>query len=235
MDDLRLTLLIIGLLILAVMVIGHRKRAQKTKAQANWRVHAKEPSLGKDNPMGLPQEEELAEHGSEDALEDEKAYREEPVQASLRGFSPPAHEAEQVITLYVRRRDGGLIAGPALADAARRAGLTFGEMNIFHRRQEGVEQPVFSLANLVAPGDFNPDDWESFRSPGVTLFAQLPGPVSALDIWDSMLATATRLTELLDAIILDANRLQLSRKRIAETRELMRQLDRETGLGHEGD
>lgn len=108
-------------------------------------------------------------------------------------------------------------------------------MNIFHRRQEGVEQPVFSLANLVAPGDFNPDDWELFKSPGVTLFAQLPGPVSALDVWDSMLATATRLTELLDAVILDTNKLQLSRKRIGETRERMRQLDRDSGISREAD
>lgn len=229
MDNLRLTLLLIGLAVLVVMVLVHFKRGKKNKTQANWRVHAQEPKLGSRRHQGVDDLEEVDE-GSADA-EDE--YREQPIQPALKGFAAPTHESE-VITLYIRRRDQGRIPGPALADAARRAGLTFGEMNIFHRRQEGVDQPVFSLANLVAPGDFNPDDWDSFTSPGVTLFAQLPGPVSALDVWDSMLATATRLTELLDGVILDANKLQLSRKRIAETREHMRHLDRETGMGHEG-
>ncbi|HEY7906596.1 MAG TPA: cell division protein ZipA [Wenzhouxiangella sp.] len=231
MDDLRLTLLITGLVILAVMALVHRKRAKKHRAQANWRIHAQEPSLGKSNHEDAFDQEGEAEGQATDSPD----YRDEPVQPALKGFSPPPHEANEVITLYVRRRDEGLISGPALSDAARRAGLSFGEMNIFHRRQEGVDQPVFSLANLVAPGDFNPDDWESFKSPGVTLFAQLPGPVSALDVWDSMLATATRLTELLDAVILDANKLQLSRKRIAEMRERMRQLDRDAGIAHETD
>lgn len=234
MDDLRLTLLIIGLVILALMALVHHRRSKKTKAQANWRVHAQEPSLGKGRP-GEAADEEATDHHEDPHEQASADYRDEPVQPALKGFSPPPDAAGEVITLYVRRRDEGLISGPALSDAARRAGLTFGEMNIFHRRQEGVDQPVFSLANLVAPGDFNPDDWASFQSPGVTLFAQLPGPVSALDVWDSMLATATRLTELLDAVILDANKLQLSRKRIAETRERMRQLDRDTGMTHEAE
>ncbi len=229
MDDLRLTLLLAGLVLLAVMVWVHVKRSNKSKTQANWRVHAQEPKLGRGRHVPATDDGEFSDEADERG---DTEYREEPVQPALKGFSPPAHESE-VITLYVRRRDQGHIPGPMLADAARRAGLTFGEMNIFHRRQEGVDQPVFSLANLVAPGDFNPDDWDSFTSPGVTLFAQLPGPVSALDVWDSMLATATRLTELLDGVILDANKLQLSRKRIAETREHMRQLDRDTGMSHE--
>lgn len=231
MDDLRLTLLLTGLVILALIALVHNKRSKKNKAQANWRVHAQEPSLGKGNRSDESDQDVEADGQEIDAID----YRDEPVQAALKGFSPPPRAAGEVITLYVRRRDEGLISGPALSDAARRAGLSFGDMNIFHRRQEGVDQPIFSLANLVAPGDFNPDDWESFKSPGVTLFAQLPGPVSALDVWDSMLATATRLTELLDAVILDANKLQLSRKRIAETRERMRQLDRDTGIAHEAD
>lgn len=232
MDDLRLILLIFGLIILALMVLIHLKRSNKTRTQANWRVHAQEPNLGKAKRTGGDAQ---GEEGIDAQTGEVTPYKDEPVQPPLKGFSPPPHQAGEVITLYVRRRDEGLIPGPALADAARRAGLTFGEMNIFHRRQEGVEQPVFSLANLVAPGDFNPDDWELFTSPGVTLFAQLPGPVSALDVWDSMLATATRLTELLDAVILDSNKLQLSRKRIGETRERMRQLDRDSGISHEAD
>jgi len=229
MDELRLTLLVTGLVILVTIVLVHLKRSDKKGTRANWRVDAQEPSLGRRRELGSSKNQGESKPDPENS---EANYLEEPIQPALKGFSTPTHQPE-VITLYVRRKDQGQIPGPVLADAARRAGLTFGEMNIFHRRQEGVDLPVFSLANLIAPGDFNPDDWESFTSPGVTLFAQLPGPVSALDVWDSMLATATRLTELLDGVILDANKLQLSRKRIGEMRDQMRQLDRETGMSHE--
>lgn len=222
MDDLRALLLLLGGVILAGIVWAHRKRTTQPRHQADFRTdprsHGQEPTL--DDPRV----------GTEGDGDGDSEYRQAPIQPGLKGLSPGFDEFAEVITLYVRAKHGQPITGPALSDAATRAGLSFGEMNIYHRRQEGLDQPVFSMANLVAPGDFNPDDWASFQTPGVSLFAQLPGPISALDCWDSMLATATRLTELLDAEILDANRVLLSRKRVGEIREQMRQLDRETGF-----
>ncbi len=227
MDDLRAALLILGVLILGLMVWAHRQRIKQPRHQADFRAdpraHGQEPTLD-----GADDRTDHSKHA--DAPEPDERYRETPIQPGLKGLSPGFDEFSQVITLYVRAKHGQSIAGPALADAATRAGLSFGDMNIYHRRQEGLDQPVFSMANLVAPGDFNPDDWTRFHTPGVSLFAQLPGPISALDCWDSMLATATRLTELLDAEILDGNRVLLSRKRVGEIREQMRQLDRETGF-----
>src|SRR5690625_6414497 len=92
----------------------------------------------------------------------------------------------------MRRRNQQKISGSELLDAAIKAGLDFGEMNIFHRRQEGEKQPIFSMANLTAPGHFDPSQWNVFSTPGVTLFLVLPAPVSALDAWDAMLATEDR-------------------------------------------
>lgn len=232
MDELRLTLLGVGVVILVVLVIAHRRHQKRPKTQADWRSRSKEPNIsGVDHPDGGAELAKYADDvdGADNAGDD---YRNEPHQPGLKGIAPASSQhPTEVITLYVRRKDQGLISGPMLTDAARRAGLSFGDMDIFHRIQEGLDQPVFSMANLVAPGTFNPDDWDHFKTPGVTLFATLPGVVSALDCWDSMLATATRLTELLDGEILDGNRLLLSRIRIGETRDRMRQLDRESGWG----
>ena len=69
-----------------------------------------------------------------------------------------------------------------------------------------------------------------FETPGVTLFMTLPGPVSALDAWDAMLATGQRLAELLDADLMDDNQCLLTRQRIAQIREEMREFDRKAGL-----
>lgn len=216
MESLRLTLLAVGLIILIALILVHRHGQKKPRSQAHWRSRPEEPTLG----LSLKEDPE--------AMSDNE-MQQEPTQPGLKGIAPAISDKTEVITLYVRPKNQQLISGLALSDAARRAGLTFGDMDIFHRIQEGVDKPVFSMANLVAPGYFNPDDWDQFSTPGVTLFTTLPGPVSALDCWDAMLATATRLTELLDAEILDANKLLLSRKRVGETRERMRQLDRDSG------
>ena len=219
MDELRLILLVIGGLVLAGIVVVHQLKARAVRKKPDWRIHRKEPRLS------VKDDDDMAADWSESA-----SYQAEPVQPGLTGLTP-ARTIDQVVTLHIRRKDQGSIGGNDLCDAAKRAGLTFGEMNIFHRIQEGSDRPVFSVANLVAPGDFNPDDWDHFQSPGLTLFLQLPSDLPALDCWESMLATATRLTELLDAEILDSNRTLLSRVRIGEIREQMRQFDRNEGLG----
>ena len=136
----------------------------------------------------------------------------------------------KIVTLYVRARDDRSISGLSLLDAAIKAGLRFGEMKIFHRRHRGATKPVFSMANITRPGSFDPSGWNLFQTPGVTLFMTLPGPVSALDAWDAMLATGKRLAELLDADLMDDAQCLLTRQRIAQIREDMREFDRRNGL-----
>ncbi|NKI36267.1 cell division protein ZipA [Wenzhouxiangella sp. XN79A] len=140
-------------------------------------------------------------------------------------------EPPKVVTLYLRARGERLISGLTLLDSAIKAGLRFGEMKIFHRRHQGASKPVFSMANITRPGSFDPSGWNLFETPGVTLFMTLPGPVSALDAWDAMLATGQRLSELLEADLMDDSQCLLTRQRISQIREDMREFDRKAGLG----
>jgi len=143
----------------------------------------------------------------------------------------PGGEPPKVVTLYLRARGERLINGLTLLDSAIKAGLRFGEMKIFHRRHQGATKPVFSMANITRPGSFDPSGWNLFETPGVTLFLTLPGPVSALDAWDAMLATGQRLSELLEADLMDDSQCLLTRQRIAQIREEMREFDRKAGIG----
>lgn len=145
--------------------------------------------------------------------------------------SEASGEAPRIVTLYLRARGERLISGLSLLDAAIKAGLRFGEMKIFHRRHQGAPKPVFSMANIARPGSFDPSAWNLFETPGVTLFMALPGPVSGLDAWDAMLATGQRLSELLDADLMDDSQCLLTRQRIAQIREDLREYDRKAGLG----
>ncbi|MET0225420.1 MAG: cell division protein ZipA [Dokdonella sp.] len=152
-----------------------------------------------------------------------------PPARSTIGVRPSDRQIERIVTLYVAARAGETLAGTDVVVAAEKAGLQFGDMGIFHRLVLGknVEGPVFSMANMVKPGSFDMTQLDSVRTPGVTLFMTLPGPLPALDAWEMLLPTAQRLSELLDAQVLDEGRNTLGRQRIAHLRDELRAWDRQ--------
>ncbi len=140
----------------------------------------------------------------------------------------PDRKVERIVTLFVATRPARRSRGSDVVVAAEKAGLQFGDMGIFHRLASGKadEGPVFSMANMVKPGSFDMSKLDDLRSPGVTLFMTLPGPLPALDAWEMLLPTAQRLAELLDATVLDEERNALGRQRIAHLRDELRAWDR---------
>ena len=139
---------------------------------------------------------------------------------------PAGPPPEKIVTLYLMARDNHVIGGAELLQAALKTGMEFGEMNIFHRRQEGIEQPVFSMANAMKPGYFEKDELNTLETTALALFLGLPGPVLALDAWDSMLASGRRMAEILHADIHDEEHLPFTRQKEARIREEMRAYDR---------
>lgn len=140
---------------------------------------------------------------------------------------------ERIVTLFVQARGGAVFSGSDLIVAAEKAGLTFGDMGIFHRLMPGRPQagPLFSMANMVKPGNFDMREIETLQTPGVSFFMTLPGPLPALDAWDAMLPTAQRLAELLDGVVLDEERNALGRQGVAHIRDELRAFDRRQERG----
>ncbi len=155
-----------------------------------------------------------------------------PPQSDL-GKRPPQMPVERIVTLYVVAREGSSFNGPDLIVAAEKAGVEFGDMGIYHRLIDGKRElgPVFSVANMLKPGNFDLSQLESLRTPGLSFFMALPAPVPALDAWDAMLPAAQRMGELLDGYVLDEERNGLGRQRIAHIRDQLRGWDRD----HEGE
>lgn len=139
---------------------------------------------------------------------------------------PAAPLPEKIVSLFLVARDNHIINGAELLQAAINTGMEFGEMDIFHRIVEGAEQSVFSLANAAKPGNFRRDEWNTFATSGVVLFMTLPGPAYALDAWDSMLATARRIGEILNAQLTDEEHKPFTRQKEARIREELRAYDR---------
>ncbi|RDS86459.1 cell division protein ZipA [Dyella psychrodurans] len=145
------------------------------------------------------------------------------------GKRPTQVPVERIVSLFVVAREGHAFNGADLIVAAEKAGLEYGDMGIYHRLVDGKRElgPIFSVANMLKPGSFDLTRLDALRTPGLSFFMALPGPVAALDAWDAMLPTAQRLAELLDGQVLDEERNALGRQRIAHIRDELRGWDRE--------
>ena len=136
---------------------------------------------------------------------------------------------EKLVMLYLAAKSGQSISGAELVLATEKVGLVYGHNNIYHRLAEGVNanEPIFSMANVIQPGYFDLDQIDTLQTPGVSFFMTLPGPVTAIQAWDSMLPIAERMAQLLDAVLLDSDRNALGRQRILHIKEELRAFDRE--------
>ena len=132
--------------------------------------------------------------------EPQDAAAPEPAAVRRRTYKEPSAEPESgLITLYVRAHEGKEFSGTTLVKALNSVGMQHGEMAIFHHFGAGelkCETPVFSAANMFEPGTFDLRKIEAFRTAGVALFLQLPGPLDGPVAFELLLNTAQRLTEL---------------------------------------
>ncbi|MBK8957497.1 MAG: cell division protein ZipA [Proteobacteria bacterium] len=124
----------------------------------------------------------------------------EPAAVRRRTYKEPSAEPETgLISLYVRAHEGKEFSGTTLVKALNAVGMQFGDMAIFHHFGAGelkCQNPVFSAANMFEPGTFDMRRIEAFRTAGVALFLQLPGPLDGPVAFELLLNTAQRLTEL---------------------------------------
>lgn len=239
-NELRIIIAIVGVIVFALIwLFGKPKRPKQGRRNPVLRENDSgeriEPTFG-DDPISAEQGEldidfatdELEKLGSAIA-----AKRVPEPSKPLRGVRPE-QPIERIVTLFVASRAGDAMHGPNLVVAAEKAGLTFGDMGIFHRLISGKPEvgPIFSMANMVKPGNFDMRHIEELHTPGVSFFMTLPGPMSALDAWDAMLPTAQRLAELLDANVLDEERNALGRQRVAHLRDELRAWDRKQERNH---
>lgn len=232
-STLRWILIVVGLIIVgSIFLFGNPDRKRKPKASRRKPADLsdrREPTLDgteEDRETRDLKFEGLDGEGEIAAQQELKIDRSDAPAKSAPPRKPAGPPPEKIVTLYLLASDIRVITGAELLQATVSTGMDFGDMNIFHRLPEGSEQPVFSLANAAKPGYFERDEWNTFETGGLALFMALPGPVNGLDAWDSMLATARRISEILHTDLLDGERNTFTRQREAQLREEMREYDR---------
>ena len=176
-----------------------------------------------------PEPDPMADEGAEadplaDAAEADTGG-EEAEEVGLDGFDP---DEQKIIVLHVMGPEEGL-PGDRLRSILESERCRHGQYNIFHRAERGEDgRPglVFSVADLVEPGEFDLPDMDGSSYRGVTLFAVLPGPMPGTQAFRTMLNTASRIAEELSGEVLDEVRNPLSHQRATHIEEEIIEFER---------
>ena len=126
---------------------------------------------------------------------------------------------EELLVIHLLALSDASFAGHALLAGLRARGLKYGDMNIFHRIDPLSKVVQFSVANAVEPGYFDLAEMDTFVSPGVTFFLQLPGPESPGDALEEMVRVTRELALELGGELKDDNMSVLTGQTIEHYRQ----------------
>ena len=188
-------------------------RAEDTLGTRLDPEHEVDPELIED--ADPPDMETLGEYVSEPRVVGENPMREKP----------PQVEEEKILLLHVVAPRNRPFTGVALGAALERAGLEPGALDIhhFHDPQVDNRTPLFSVANMVAPGTLRAEDLADMMTPGVTLFVQVHASAQPQQAFERMLENAHALARDLGGSILDSQQSTATNQTLAYMREDLNQ------------
>jgi cell division protein ZipA len=253
MSELRWILVLVGIAVIGYVYWRARREQRRAERRAQMRVepalrpadqHApglveprREPKLGDlppdlDEPAPPP---DVQQHtrpiwpraGVERERPAPRPAVEQPSQPSpVRAAGP-----NKIVALRIARRGEAPIEAAALFDVLREEGLSFGEYRIFHRyaeaRAPGEQRvAVFSVANMVEPGELDPGQADTLELPGVTLFMVLPGPKGGLSALTEMMSSARRIAAAVDGELLDQHGSTMTRQTADHLRDEVIEFER---------
>ena len=142
-----------------------------------------------------------------------------PTAVEAKPKSPRKDSDDLVIALTIMAPENERFSGRAVKAALESSNLHFGDLQVYHRFTAGARrQSIFSVANILDPGTLLPDKFISLTTPGLLIFARLPGPVNGLAMFDDLLETAQSLTEKLGGTLSDDTRQPISESRLEAMR-----------------
>jgi cell division protein ZipA len=129
----------------------------------------------------------------------------------------PPEESRRILSVRILAV-GERFAGRALRQALAAEGFVHGRLSIFHKAGSDA-RAVLSAASLTQPGSFELATMDTQRYGGLNLFAVLPGPLSAAEAFEELLASARNLNDRLRGVLQDEHGEVLSAARIAAIRQ----------------
>ncbi len=264
MDQLRVILIIIGLILLAVIyALGRRdeRRAQEKRA----RLQTFRPRTG-GFEVGVDPDPDQYEDPQEDARydrfdvsridESDSVFLKRPIRkaaasrhAAESGYSAVSPDGEEAFLASESDPVPQTVKLPAgvepllvhltviaprdmkfdphyLKQTLEDCGLIYGNMKIYHYyrgpksdREFNRGQRLFSVANLMEPGYFDPRDINTYRTPGLALFLQLPGPIDGVLAFEKMHQMGEMLAKRLSGVLCDDKRNKITPQSITHIKD----------------
>lgn len=175
-----------------------------SEAKTETITETETPEVVEENQAATEEPAEKTEKETQAEPEKVESAAEEEQEASPQTDAPATSEND-VISLFLIVREQKPLKGESILSAALANHLEYGEMKIFHRKDDNGEI-IFSMANMLEPGYFDPDTMQSMETRGVSFFIQLglcDDPVKALD---DMLICAHAMANMLGTHLCDQNR-----------------------------
>lgn len=221
MDFLRLTLVIVGLIIVGGIYFKFRSsddelfyRLKKLFTPITNKISTADHAVLNDDdiiPVLTPIDDEPDSSDFEalsEVISGRDRFEEYTKQQDI-SFSAVEETNEEgpeslLIVLNIMSPQGHVFAGEGIHAVMTSAGLTHGEHKIYHYMQDNLA--VFSIANAIEPGFFELSQLQSITTPGLAVFMQLPGPVECRKALDTLLEVSKRLADALSGELCDENR-----------------------------
>ncbi len=219
MDSLRISLIIIGIIILLALYFGSQflSKKRQLKQQARQAPMFDMAAVGDQQvtPESTPDdisnapiiaEREVASEPKEavaEGVQPEVTTPDDDTVSPVQAAAKPALPA--VIALHIVAKQGDF-AGADLVKAANLAAMRYGEMEIFHFLGATQGALTFSMANMLEPGTFDLENLNGFTTPGVLLFMESELQDDLSTSLNSMAKVARNICERLDAQLCDEHR-----------------------------
>ncbi len=175
--------------------------------------------------QGIDSEQQLSTFDDLDtAIEPEAKFAGESDKQPIAPQGAPVQQDHFVFN--VAAKEGQAVRGHELLQFFLTAGFRFGDMSIFHRHlhSDGTGPVLFSIANMMKPGVFDPENMEQFCSEGVTFFLTAPNnEINIKEAFDMMVVAVEQMAEEFDCVVLNGERQPLTE---AQYREYHKRLSR---------
>jgi len=185
MDPVSIIIMLLGVAVLAALYYMSRSAKTAQPKAEDMRIHAIRDDEGS-----------LASSIKEDVDSDGH-----PIDANTRQQTQKKAIKETQLVLFIAANSDAGLNGNKLLNSLDKAGLSFGEMDLFHRiiATDRGNVSVFSVANGVEPWTLNPDDIRDQSTPGVSLILNLPSSIDDVQAINDFVNVAQMVAEDLNA------------------------------------